>query len=65
MLGFKFKRKTTYDKAPSNYSTINLDEQGEINWWCKELSCTEEELIDAVNKIGNSTNRVKEYLGEY
>lgn len=66
MLGFKFKRKTgnkTY-KTPLNYSIIDLDEYDEINWWCKELSCTERELIDAVNKVGNSTNKVKEYFGE-
>lgn len=67
MLEFKFKRKTdnkTY-KAPFNYSIIDLDEDDEIRWWCKELSCTERELIDAVNKVGNSTNEVKEYFGEY
>ncbi|WP_287825676.1 DUF3606 domain-containing protein [Clostridium sp.] len=44
---------------------ISLTEQDEINWWCEELNCTEEELTDAVNKVGESTSRVKQYLGEY
>ena len=64
MLEFKFKRKIG-KKAPSNYLKISLTEQDEINWWCEELNCTEEELTDAVNKVGESTSRVKEYLGEY
>lgn len=65
MLLFKTKPRTkTYYAAPSDYSIINIFEQGEVNWWCKELGCTEEELIDTVNKVGESTYRVKEYFGE-
>ncbi|WP_373854710.1 DUF3606 domain-containing protein [Clostridium arbusti] len=24
--------------SPSDYSTINIFEPGEVNWWCKELN---------------------------
>lgn len=64
MLNLRFKREIR-KKAPLDYSKINFTEQEELNWWCKELNCTEQELIDAVNKVGESTHRVKEYLGEY
>lgn len=65
MLLFKSKSKTNTDyKTPSDYSAINIFDQEEINWWCIELVCTEEELIYAVNKVGEYTNRVKEYFGQ-
>ncbi|WP_010234457.1 DUF3606 domain-containing protein [Clostridium arbusti] len=64
MLNLKFKREIK-KKAPSNYSEINLIQQEEVNWWCEELSCTEEELINAINKVGDYTSRIKEYLGRY
>ncbi|AJA48671.1 hypothetical protein CPAST_c26030 [Clostridium pasteurianum DSM 525 = ATCC 6013] len=66
MLLFKIKpKRNTYYKTPSDYWTINIFDQEEINWWCKELSCSEQELIGAVNKVGDSTYKVKEYFGEY
>lgn len=65
MLLFKVspKRKIYYE-TPSDYFTINIFDQGQVNWWCRELGCTEDELIYAVNKVGEYTNRVKEYFGQ-
>lgn len=66
MLLFKTRTKTnTYCKTPSDYWIINIFDQEEVNWWCRELKCSEQELINVVNRVGDSTCKVKEYLGEY
>lgn len=64
MLSFKFKRKIE-KRAPLNYSEVNIFEDNEVNWWCQELKCTEEELTYAVDKVGVYTTNIKKYLGAY
>ena len=41
---------------------ISLSEDYEIRDWTKSLGVTEQELRDAVAAVGNSADKVREYL---
>ena len=41
---------------------ISLEEDYEVRDWMKSFGCTEEELRDAVKAVGNSADKVREYL---
>jgi len=59
------KAKMSDDKSkrrPQDANLINLNEDYEIRYWCEEFGCSREDLADAVQKVGNSAARVKEYL---
>ncbi|RZL87245.1 MAG: DUF3606 domain-containing protein [Variovorax sp.] len=38
------------------------DEEHEVRSWTESLKCTEEELRAAVKAVGNSAEKVREYL---
>lgn len=48
------------DKGNQDRSKISLTEPWEISYWTKVCGCTEEELKEAVQKVGNSSQVVKE-----
>lgn len=41
---------------------VNVDEDGEVRWWCKEFGCTESELKAAVDAVGALPNKVLVYM---
>lgn len=41
---------------------IALNEDYEVRDWTKSLGCTEEQLRAAVKAVGNSAEKVREYL---
>ena len=41
---------------------IALDEPHEVRSWCESLSCTGDELKAAVQAVGHSADKVREYL---
>lgn len=41
---------------------ISLEQDYEVRDWTQSLSCTEEELREAVNAVGNSAEKVREYI---
>jgi hypothetical protein len=43
-------------------STINTSEEYEIQYWCKELGCTRQQLLAAVQAVGKNAAKVREYL---
>lgn len=45
-------------------SRINVSQPHEVRYWTKELGCTEEELRDAVSKVGPMVKDVKRKLGK-
>lgn len=49
------------DKGPQDRSKINLTEKWEVEYWTKLLGCTEEDLREAVEKMGNSSQVIKDY----
>ena len=42
--------------------SLEIDNPAERAFWCKTLFATEEQLVAAVKAVGNSAQRVKEYL---
>ena len=42
--------------------SISLQQGYELRHWCRVLRCTENELREAVKAVGNSEERVREFL---
>lgn len=51
------KQQTAQDRH-----VISLDEDYERRDWAKSLGCTEDQLREAVGAVGNSADKVREYL---
>ena len=51
------KSKTGQDRK-----LIAMTEPYEVRDWCKSLGCTEVELRKAVTAVGNSAEKVREWL---
>jgi hypothetical protein len=43
---------------------VALDEDYEVRDWCKSLGCTPAALREAVKAVGNSADKVREYLSK-
>jgi hypothetical protein len=43
---------------------ISLEEDYEVRDWTKSLGCTAAELREAVKAVGNSAEKVREYLAK-
>jgi hypothetical protein len=43
---------------------ISLEEDYEVRDWTKNLGCTPAELREAVKAVGNSAEKVREYLAK-
>jgi hypothetical protein len=44
-------------------SKINVDAPAELKYWAKGLGVSEEEILRAVEKVGNSAGTVRKELG--
>jgi hypothetical protein len=44
-------------------SRINVNQPYEVQYWCKELRCTEQQLRDAVRAVGPMVKDVRRHLG--
>jgi hypothetical protein len=51
------KKQTAQDRK-----RISLEEDYEVRDWTKSLGCTEAQLREAVKAVGNSADKVREYL---
>ena len=49
-------------RGAADRSRINLEEDYEVRDWTKTLGVTKEELVAAVKAVGNSVEKVREYL---
>ena len=49
-------------RGGADRSRINLEQDYEVRDWSKSLGVTEAELTAAVKAVGNSAEKVKEYL---
>ena len=47
---------------PLDMGRINMSDALEIEYWCRELGCTEAALNDAVAKVGEHVAAVREQL---
>jgi hypothetical protein len=41
---------------------ISLEQAGEVHDWMTSLGCSEEQLREAVNAVGNSADAVRQYI---
>jgi hypothetical protein len=49
-------------KTGGDRKFISLEQDYEVRDWAKSLGCTPEQLRDAVKAVGNSVDKVREYL---
>ena len=50
------------NRGAQDRSRINLEESWEITYWTKKFGCTEAELRDAIQEVGNAADSVRKYL---
>jgi hypothetical protein len=50
-------------RRPQDATKINIHEAWELEYWCKALGVTSQQLIDAVKAVGTSVLAVKAHLG--
>lgn len=53
-----------HKRRPQDASKINVHEDWEVRYWCKEFGCTEAELKKAVTAVGVSAAAVRKYFGK-
>ena len=51
-------------RQPLDKKRIDINDPKEIRNWCKSLGCTESELKRAVNTVGTSAEKVRDYLSK-
>jgi hypothetical protein len=49
-------------QLPSDQSKINTNNLGEIIWWCAHLGTGPEKLLSVIDKVGNSTEKVRAFF---
>jgi hypothetical protein len=52
------------NRGPRDRSRINMEQDYEVRDWTKSLGVTEAELSAAVKAVGNSADKVREYLNK-
>jgi hypothetical protein len=53
---------STTPYKPLDPGRVDTQNPIELQYWSRELHCTEAELMDAVRKVGNHVTSVREYL---
>jgi hypothetical protein len=51
-----------FETVPADRSLIDMDDPREINWWRKQFGCSEQQLRQAVEQVGNSAAKVEQLL---
>ena len=49
-------------RGPQDRSRINTNQDHEVRYWTKELGISEEQLRQAVQRVGSSADRVRDHL---
>jgi hypothetical protein len=50
------------DFKPLDPSRVNTVDPVEVNYWCKEFRCSEDELAKAVAEVGEHVAEVRPFL---
>ena len=50
------------DFKPLDPGRVNTVDPVEVKYWCKELKCTEDQLAEAVAKVGEHVAEVRQFL---
>jgi len=49
-------------KLPGDQKKINVNNLGEVIWWCNHFNVTPEKLLQLTEQIGNATEEIVKYL---
>lgn len=52
------------DRGPADRQRVNVNQEHEVRYWCKAFGCTEEELRQAVQRVGVMADDVRRALGK-
>lgn len=50
---------------PHDSTRVNIHEEYELHYWAERFNVKREELIKAVNAVGDSASRIEDYLNEH
>jgi hypothetical protein len=50
------------NRGAQDRSRISLSEDHEVRYWTEHLNCTRQQLEGAIAAVGNSADKVREYL---
>ena len=50
--------------GPADRMRVNVHEDHELRYWCRELGCTEEQLRNSVRQVGVMVADVRRHLGK-
>jgi hypothetical protein len=53
-----------HNRGPRDRARVNVNEDWEVRWWCKEFGCTEAQLRAAVRAVGVMAADVRRHLGK-
>lgn len=51
-------------KQPQDPTKINTHEEWELEYWSNKWGVTKEQIKQAVNIVGNGTEKVRQHLGK-
>jgi hypothetical protein len=51
-------------RQPQDPTKINTHEEWELEYWSKKWSVSKDQIKQAVKAVGNSTEKVRHYLGK-
>lgn len=49
-------------RGPADRSRVNVNEAWEVRYWCGAFGCTEQQLREAVRKVGVMAADVRKHL---
>ena len=52
------------ERRSSDRSRIQLADEFEVGFWCRQLGCTRKQLFDATRVVGSMAGDVRRYLGK-
>jgi len=55
---------TSPKREPPDLKLIRLSQSREVAYWTKTLGVTEAQLTDAVRRVGNRADKVRQYLAK-
>ncbi|MEO7390570.1 MAG: DUF3606 domain-containing protein [Ramlibacter sp.] len=51
-----------FESVPADRGLIDMNDVREAHWWAKRFNCSEDQLRQAVESVGNSAARVEQLL---
>ena len=51
-------------RIPNDAERVNVNDDAELAWWCRELGCDADTLREAVSAVGVDVANVRMHLGQ-